>query len=834
MSRLPLRRAGATCDQRVVLPQRPLPAADVGREQRREHGERERARRHREAERSLHDLAPPLEARRPELVRGQRDGGERARARRASTETACGCEAAGRAAAVPARTTGAPPVSRLKNATSLLDGIEADDAQRDVVALEREHDRREPRQVARVVVEVADEDRDRLAAAGPGTRSGARARARAEIFVPALKVRRPRIGRERLREAGAVRRRQREIADERREIGRGRSRRQRLVRLVGEDDEPVAAVAPRERRERRADARVRVGGDARRDVEDDDRRRVRGQRDDRLRVRVSRDERGGDDERRRALRRARSARERAASRPGEARRRRRAGSRSSPSTFALDLRHELRERVGRRRGLPTTRGRSAASARPRIARARAGARAARARGGGRAAAALRLAGERERALEAGQRRGRPAPARRPRPPCHAGERARRRGEQRRDDVEQRARAVSARPRYVTGGGVVSLRSGGCARAGPQATTRAATLSAGQRAVARVRARDRRRPRGRERDRASRRSSRGTARRGSSRARCTSTTCAPPRSCRGHARAPELRERREVLARRARPSRAVGDDGDGRGDADRRTRRPCRSSDARVQPARGRCRRTRRRARRDHGRRGERRSRDRRRRRSASPRPPAHAAAARPTRRTRGRSRTGRSCRARPARGRATRARSSSAREPRLVPRAQRRAPRARERRTSSTRPLARIARSARATPATSGKLCSQTGSWMTTGTTSQPCATASSHASGGGGARKSERTNTNVPGRQVAAQAARGTRAPASRLSSGASNGAARLALLHEPRRRRGAPAAASTRSPSPKSSDATSRAPRSRSSTSAAVASTTARGFESHGSDDA
>ena len=57
------------------------------------------------------------------------------------------------------------------------------------------------------------------------------------------------------------------------------------------------------------------------------------------------------------------------------------------------------------------------------------------------------------------------------------------------------------------------------------------------------------------------------------------------------------------------------------------------------------------------------------------------------------------------------------------------------RREADERDAARCAgrRSARPTPATAGKLCSQTGSWITTGTRSQPCATASSHALAGGG-----------------------------------------------------------------------------------------------------
>jgi len=46
---------------------------------------------------------------------------------------------------------------------------------------------------------------------------------------------------------------------------------------------------------------------------------------------------------------------------------------------------------------------------------------------------------------------------------------------------------------------------------------------------------------------------------------------------------------------------------------------------------------------------------------------------------------------------------------------------------------------------TSGKLASQSGSWITTGITSQRRASASSHASVPTSARKSERTNTKLP-----------------------------------------------------------------------------------------
>ena len=49
-------------------------------------------------------------------------------------------------------------------------------------------------------------------------------------------------------------------------------------------------------------------------------------------------------------------------------------------------------------------------------------------------------------------------------------------------------------------------------------------------------------------------------------------------------------------------------------------------------------------------------------------------------------------------------------------------------------------------PLTSGKLCSQIGSWITTGTRSQRCSIAVSHTSSDGAGTKSESTKTNVPG----------------------------------------------------------------------------------------
>src|SRR5207244_3525958 len=61
----------------------------------------------------------------------------------------------------------------------------------------------------------------------------------------------PRVRRERLREARRRRARQREVADERLQVAGRRPGRQRLVRLIGEDDEPEAAAAAREALQRR-------------------------------------------------------------------------------------------------------------------------------------------------------------------------------------------------------------------------------------------------------------------------------------------------------------------------------------------------------------------------------------------------------------------------------------------------------------------------------------------------------------------------------------------------------------------------------------------------------
>ena len=62
-----------------------------------------------------------------------------------------------------------------------------------------------------------------------------------------------------------------------------------------------------------------------------------------------------------------------------------------------------------------------------------------------------------------------------------------------------------------------------------------------------------------------------------------------------------------------------------------------------------------------------------------------------------------------------------------------------------TRPV-RGSRSETTILLTSGKLCSQVGSWITIGTTSQRCSAAISHVSLDGAGRKSESRKTKVPG----------------------------------------------------------------------------------------
>ena len=74
---------------------------------------------------------------------------------------------------------------------------------------------------------------------------------------------RPGVGGKRRQEAGYTLRRQREVADQGREVGGGRAGRERLVRVVGEHYESDALAGLREGPQRAADAREAVRGDAR-------------------------------------------------------------------------------------------------------------------------------------------------------------------------------------------------------------------------------------------------------------------------------------------------------------------------------------------------------------------------------------------------------------------------------------------------------------------------------------------------------------------------------------------------------------------------------------------
>ena len=140
---------------------------------------------------------------------------------------------------------------------------------------------------------------------------------------------------------------------------------------------------------------------------------------------------------------------------------------------------------------------------------------------------------------------------------------------------------------------------------------------------------------------------------------------------------------------------------------------------------------------------------------------------------------------RPDRGRAASARRSSASSRSSLAR-RRAATSFFVRRTCVIRPL-RGSRSGTTIPLTSGKLCSQTGSWITTGTTSQRCSTAVSQVSREGGSRKSEKTKTKLPAVTL--------RRCSKRCSSERSTPSAGAP---QPRRRRAAPRAgsASRRSP--------------------------------------
>ena len=88
--------------------------------------------------------------------------------------------------------------------------------------------------------------------------------------VPAAERVRPRVLRELRQEPRLRLLREREVVNERTQLVGRRPGRKRLVRDVGEDDEAEPAAAVGQVGERRADARVGVGGDARGEIEHDD------------------------------------------------------------------------------------------------------------------------------------------------------------------------------------------------------------------------------------------------------------------------------------------------------------------------------------------------------------------------------------------------------------------------------------------------------------------------------------------------------------------------------------------------------------------------------------
>ena len=150
-------------------------------------------------------------------------------------------------------------------------------------------------------------------------------------------------------------------------------------------------------------------------------------------------------------------------------------------------------------------------------------------------------------------------------------------------------------------------------------------------------------------------------------------------------------------------------------------------------------------------------------------PPAAPAAARPSRGTRRGGRSARSTRRRSDRDRAARARAGATRAAPRSPGASPRPPSSSAGR-ATTRPVSG-SRSGTTIPLTSGKLCSQTGSWITTGTTSQRCSTAVSQVSRDGGTMKSESTKTKLPAETIRRCSKRCSR-PRSTPSAGAVHGA--------------------------------------------------------------
>ena len=124
---------------------------------------------------------------------------------------------------VPARTTGAPPERRLKSATSLSaglrptirNGMPSRLSASMIVTRRGRSSGSSSRSLTRIAIGLLRRSSNAIWCASSSP---------AEIFVPPLKVRCPRIGRERLRDAGAAGRRQLEVAHERREIRSSRFR----------------------------------------------------------------------------------------------------------------------------------------------------------------------------------------------------------------------------------------------------------------------------------------------------------------------------------------------------------------------------------------------------------------------------------------------------------------------------------------------------------------------------------------------------------------------------------------------------------------------------------
>ena len=468
-------------------------------------------------------------------------------------------------------------------------------------------------------------------------------------------------------------------------------------------------------------------------------RRVRGQRDDRLRVRVTRDEHGREDQRaeRRGERDPDASVRRAAGRSaagvGERDRRHRTFSSTSSTRSASASGVGARLGPGELLGVVGEAG-VARSEQPREQPERAAAVGRR--------TPLGLAGERERALEARQRLGRLPP-----PVDRRRRRARERARPPRRAAPRGPRAA-ARAGRATRGTSPAAAPCRCEAAAASAQRRPAsrgrcTSRTGHAAVV-VPPSDASPSRGRSATRfapdvARHRSSRQLPR------AAYVTVCVPPRATRVTRGGAELRERREVLldanGRVAAALSTVDGRRDGIAEVDGRWSSD--ACDARSRRRR-RCRRSRRRAR--SRRRPPPRAPPPRssRPRSTSPRPTAQPPQLGPLDERAVDRRTGRSCRARPGRDRATRARRARARRRASFRDRSARASR-RERRTSSTRPLARVARSEPRRPRRPGSSAPRPGPGRRPARRPSRARRASSHVSGGGGARKSERTKTKVP-----------------------------------------------------------------------------------------